>query len=238
MTSKAVDAQRPREREALAERSRDRILAAALDVFAHRGFDGATTAEIARQAGVTQPLVHYHFDTKDELWRAAVTSVLDELGSTFGTASHDLADLEPIAQLKVMVRRFVRFSAANPEFGRILSYEGAQGGARLAWLLEQQSAGQLRFFHETLQRGVELGWIKELPLEHVATCLVAASAYAFLARGMMRDVYGVEVTDPEVVERHADTVVELFFHGLVPALPPGEAPTRPARARQKGAVRG
>ena len=54
----------------LTERGRERILRAALEEFAIRGFDGTTTAAIARQAGVTQPLVHYHFTTKVALWQA------------------------------------------------------------------------------------------------------------------------------------------------------------------------
>ena len=38
--------------------------------------NGTTTAGVARRAGVTQPLVHYHFATKNQLWREAVTTVL------------------------------------------------------------------------------------------------------------------------------------------------------------------
>lgn len=238
MSTRAAEAARPKEREVLAERNRDRIVGAALDVFAHRGFDGATTAEVARRAGVTQPLVHYHFDTKDELWRAAVSSVLDQLGTYFGGWTNELADLEPVAQLKVLVRRLVYFSAAYPQFGRILSYEGAQGGDRLEWLLEQEAGGQLRFFRDALQRGTEEGWIKQLPIDHVATCLGAAAAYAFIVKDSMQAIYGIDVSDPAVVETHADTVIELFFHGLVPAEAPKVAGKRKraAPAKAKGAV--
>lgn len=225
VTVKSADVGRTRNGEPLTERSQDRILAAALEVFAHRGFDGATTAEVARRAGVTQPLVHYHFTTKDDLWRAAVSNVLDQLGAHFGTSARELADLEPVAQLKVLVRRLVHFSAAYPEFGRILAYEGSQGGPRLDWLLSQEAAGQLRFFHDTLELGRADGWLKDLPVEHVATCLAAASAYAFIVKDTMRSIYGIDVSDPDVIDRHADTVVELFFHGL---LPTADRPGHPA----------
>lgn len=197
------------------EGNRTRILAAALDEFASRGFDGTTTAGVARRAGVTQSLVHYHFATKDQLWRAAVTTVLDDLRTSFTGSYGELADLDPLARLKVLVRRFVNFSAAYPEFGRILSYEGAAGGARLEWLLTQDSARQLAAFAALLDQGVAEGWLKPLPLAHVTTCLGAACAYAFIAHETMRRVYGIDVTDPAVVDAHADTVVELFFHGLV-----------------------
>src|SRR3546814_1766093 len=58
-----------------ADPTRDRILDAALDLFFERSFDGATTREIAQRAGVTQPLLNYHYRSKDDLWRAAVDSL-------------------------------------------------------------------------------------------------------------------------------------------------------------------
>jgi hypothetical protein len=54
-----------------ADATRGRILDAALDLFSELSFDGATTREIAARAAVTQPLLSYHFSSKDELWRAA-----------------------------------------------------------------------------------------------------------------------------------------------------------------------
>ena len=46
---------------------RERILQVALEEFAANGFEGTSMAHIARRAGVTQPLVHYHFASKDAL---------------------------------------------------------------------------------------------------------------------------------------------------------------------------
>ena len=39
-----------------------------------RSFDGASTREIAARAGVPQPLLAYHFRSKEDLWQAAVDS--------------------------------------------------------------------------------------------------------------------------------------------------------------------
>jgi predicted transcriptional regulator len=50
--------------------TKKRILAAAELVFSRDGFQGATTREIARQAGVNEVTVFRHFRTRDELLRA------------------------------------------------------------------------------------------------------------------------------------------------------------------------
>lgn len=58
--------------------SRSRILAAARDLFAERGYRGATTRGLADHAGVSLMTLHRHFPTKAELFQAAVLTPLGE----------------------------------------------------------------------------------------------------------------------------------------------------------------
>ena len=66
--------------------TRETILRTALQEFAEQGYEGATTASIARKVGVTQPLVHYHFGSKEALWRATVDSIFGDLAKEVESA--------------------------------------------------------------------------------------------------------------------------------------------------------
>jgi AcrR family transcriptional regulator len=79
-----------------AERNRKRLLDAAVAVFAERGLE-ASTAEIARRAGVGQGTVFRRFPTKDDLVAAIVA---DRLGEITVTAAALLAD--PPAEGRVL----------------------------------------------------------------------------------------------------------------------------------------
>ena len=57
--------------------TREVILAAAREVFAERGYDGASIRAIAASAGVDPALVHHYFGTKEELFRATVRPPVD-----------------------------------------------------------------------------------------------------------------------------------------------------------------
>lgn len=206
-------------RRDLTERSRERILRAALEEFATRGFDGTTTAAIARHAGVTQPLVHYHFTSKLALWEAAVRSAFAASSEAFRGVDAELRGLEPLDQMKVLTRRFVRFSALHPELARIVSHESMQGGDRLAWLDDQTIGGNFDWFRVRLEAGIAEGWLKPLPVMHVLSSLGASGAYLFMIRASMWETHGIDVTDPAVIERHADTVIEMFFHGITQEVP-------------------
>src|SRR3954452_5337290 len=95
-----------------ADGTRERILAAALESFSDTSFDGATMREIASHAGVTQPLVNYHFSSKDALWRAAVDGLFVELGVALDERAAGLRGVDPLTVAKLMTREFISFSAA------------------------------------------------------------------------------------------------------------------------------
>ncbi|WP_350278932.1 helix-turn-helix domain-containing protein [Kribbella sp. HUAS MG21] len=67
----------------LRERSRERILTAALEVFAAKGYEAASISEITAAAGVSRGLVSYYFATKEQLaaelldrWLDGITGIL------------------------------------------------------------------------------------------------------------------------------------------------------------------
>lgn len=57
---------------ATAAETRERLLAAAADVFAERGYDGTRVADIAAAAGVSNGALYAHFDSKAQLLVAAL----------------------------------------------------------------------------------------------------------------------------------------------------------------------
>lgn len=59
------------------EETRRRIVAAALRLFAERGYEGASTRDIAAAAGVNAPALQYYFDNKEGVYRACAQSIAD-----------------------------------------------------------------------------------------------------------------------------------------------------------------
>ncbi len=75
------------------------ILAAALEVFAARGFQGARLEEVAKRAGVSKGALYLYFETKADLFRAVVTdAVSPNLERVKAIAAADLP-LEQVARM-------------------------------------------------------------------------------------------------------------------------------------------
>lgn len=58
---------------------REVIARTATEVFAERGYDGASIDEIAKRAGVSAPVVYDHFASKEELYQSLLVRTRDEL---------------------------------------------------------------------------------------------------------------------------------------------------------------
>src|SRR4249920_1705246 len=66
---------------------REEVLDAAMIEFAERGFEGASTEDIARRAGISQPYLFRLFGTKKELFKASVARCLREALEMFQRAA-------------------------------------------------------------------------------------------------------------------------------------------------------
>lgn len=66
----------PTRQRACSAVTRERILAAALSVFAEEGFSHATVRAIASRAGITDAAIYYHFATKEDLFEELVQTHL------------------------------------------------------------------------------------------------------------------------------------------------------------------
>jgi AcrR family transcriptional regulator len=66
---------------------RDAVLEAAIAEFAERGYEGTSTEDIARRAGISQPYLFRLFGTKKELFKAAVNRCMRETLEVFQRAA-------------------------------------------------------------------------------------------------------------------------------------------------------
>ena len=71
------------------EQRGEQILAAARDVFGHRGYHPTSMEEIADGAGVTKPVIYQHFDSKLDLYLAVLDTTIGTLQFNAGYSLYD-----------------------------------------------------------------------------------------------------------------------------------------------------
>jgi len=200
---------------------RTRLEEVAIQIFAQHGYDAVSTGDVARAAGLSQPMVHYHFGSKEALWKAAMIRLMRTLGTRFPTNSSELKDLGPIDRLKVMTRRFILLSGYEPNLAQIIIHESLSRSERLDWLIQQYVRRGYSEFDTVLTDGIEAGMIKDLPLYAITNSIISAASCIFCFSPVVNTVYDVDITTSERVQEVADTLVEIVFHGIVGKLGQG-----------------
>lgn len=127
----------PRKRMSAATR-RASIEAAATDVFAERGYRGASIGEIARRCGVTPPVLYDHFASKQDLYKQLLERHFADLR---GIWRENLPGEAPARErVAKSVDAWFAYIEAHPFAGRML-FRDTSGDPEVAALHGQVAAG-------------------------------------------------------------------------------------------------
>jgi AcrR family transcriptional regulator len=88
-------------------------------VVGRQGYANTSMKDIAAEAGVAQALLHYYFDSKDELLSEVVLTLDNELQDKWKAAVAPLTD--PLERIAVGIDTAAATCAERPEFWRLLS---------------------------------------------------------------------------------------------------------------------
>ena len=202
---------RARTPRASADGTRERILAAALDLFSELSFAGATTRDIAARAGVTQGLLNYHFSSKDELWRAAVDGLYAELSEALDGRAAGLRGVDMLTTAKLLIREFISFSATHPQLHRIITQECKNDGPRMDWMVERHIRPRYEQTTALFTQLVKAGHLPDIPVAHLYYILTGAGPTMFGLAPECRRLSGIDPQAPDVLEAHAGAVLSLLF---------------------------
>ncbi len=190
------------------EATRARIVEAAIQAFAERGFHGASTRDIATRAGVNQGLITHHFGSKDALWREAMNRTFAQLHASIGDRLDDAEHDDPREVARDVTREFVRFAARQPTMFRLMLDEGKVADERLAWLVETHLRPAYDRF---VQVGERVGFARDPTMAaHTYYALAGAASLMFVVGPECERLTGVDPRDPETVERHAEFVARML----------------------------
>ncbi|HRY10103.1 MAG: TetR/AcrR family transcriptional regulator [Actinobacteria bacterium] len=101
--------------------TRERLLSAAGEAFASRGFHATTTRDIAATAGMSPAAVYVHHQSKEEL---LYLIALEGHQQTLALVTRAISEhTEPAEQLRTAVRAYVTFHVEEHAIARVINYE-------------------------------------------------------------------------------------------------------------------
>ena len=165
-------------RRLTADERRQDVLDAACRVFAALSYRGATTAEIARESGISEPILYRHFGSKRDLYLAC----LDETWRTFRIEAESLITEDPQGCLGRIADKYMAHQARIRLIDLwIQALTVAPEDEVIADALRNQIREVHDFFADVIRSGQKLG-------EVLADRDPVAEAWLFLAGGLLATV--------------------------------------------------
>lgn len=142
-------------RQARREDKRKRIVDAAVEVFAAKGFFGARVSEIAEVAGVADGTIYLYFRSKDDILISLFEEKMSEVNRNFAELLGGLDG--PEAKLRSYVIEHLRLAAEQPKLMQVLTVELRQSARFIKEYSPKAFAKYLALLGSILEEGQERG---------------------------------------------------------------------------------
>ncbi len=127
--------------ESIPRPTAERILDAAEDLFAERGYTATSLEDVADRVGIRSPSLYNHFRNKEALYTAVLERLLTDFSAPIEKLSvGEVTSQEVMDWLEVIVRKH----HANPNLARLLQHAALSGGPQTNELID-------RFFRPMFQ---------------------------------------------------------------------------------------
>ena len=187
------------------------LLQAAEQVFAEEGFAGATTAAIARLAGVPKANLHYYFTTKEALYRAVVERVLTAWLAA--AASFDAGD-DPREALATYIGAKMDLARAMPLASRIWSAEIMRGAPIIQDFLDNTLTDWVASREKAVRRWIAAGKLKPIDAKVLFYMIWATTQQYANAAHEMETLNGGRPLDDAAFEQAKRQVIETIVGGV------------------------
>lgn len=196
------------------QNTEQKILEAAKAVFLERGLDGARMQDIADKAGINKALLHYYFRSKDKLFDVifleAAARFLPQLGELFASG------LPLFEKIEKFVHTYIDLLQENPHLPLFVLNEMQKvDGKDFFEKLWKGKKPAVHILAKQIDEAVKEGLIRPIKPVHLLLNIVSMSIFPFVARPIVKMVWGVD--DPQfkrLMEERREVVVRFVLDSI------------------------
>jgi TetR/AcrR family transcriptional regulator len=174
------------------QQSQERILEAALQEFAAKGFAGARVDVIARQARINKRMLYHYFGDKEGLFREVLRRKIAERRAWLASAPTDPFDRLPA---------WFELACRDRDWIRLLEWEALQWGEQEVIDEERRKEGFLQALERFRQQQADGLLNPEFDPGQLLLSMMALTAYPLAFPQLARLATGLSVSDPEFRKR-------------------------------------
>jgi len=183
-----------------------KILRAAIEVFANKGYFAARMTDVAKQAEVADGTLYLYFDGKEHL----LLSIFDDvLGRFIDRLQEEIAVLDdPVAKLRVMVRLHLETLGRDRALAHVLQIETRHSRRFMSVFTRGKLGEYLNLVRRIIEEGQESGAFRRDISPGLATNVVFGAVDELVMSWVLAD-------QPGDLTRHVDPILGILTRGML-----------------------
>ncbi|MCB4767605.1 HTH-type transcriptional regulator RutR [Ancylobacter sp. Lp-2] len=193
------------------EAKRTAILDAALGLFSRAGLHGTTVEQIAEDAGVSKTNLFYYFASKEEIYVAVLSRLLDEWLAPLRAIE---PEADPVVAIGEYIRRKILFSRTQPEASRLFCLEIVQGAPLLKHELETSLKQLVDAKAAMIRDWSAAGKLAPVDPHHLIFAIWATTQHYADFAGQIDALLGTGLGDEAFANAAAENVSRIILEGI------------------------
>ncbi len=167
-----------------------KIKDAARRVFISKGFNGCTSREIAKEAGMNVALVNYHFQSKGHLFDLVVSSVMEDFTLSMIDIFH--TNMSLINKTRIFIDKEYEFLSKYPEIPNFIVNElGKKDKSFFECLDLKDKLLETKIF-EQIEEAQKNGEMRKIDLVSIMLLMMSNCHFPFIAKPMVQTIHSLD----------------------------------------------
>jgi len=197
------------------ERTRQKILEAAMFIFAKYGPAGARVDDIVRMARVNKRMVYHYFGSKEKLYEAVLRQRYDQAAKEEADVAAEFGS--PKEQIESLIRHYFHFLDRHPQYVALLTWENLNEARSLDRANLQNVKNPIQsHFERVIREGIRMKVFRtDISAQQLLISCYALCFYTFSNQHTLSRILSVNLTGKRVKKHRLDHIVGLVLDGIL-----------------------
>ena len=196
------------------DNTEEKILAAARNVFIHKGMDGARMQEIADEAGINKALLHYYFRSKQKLFEAIFKSVFGKIMPNVMLMVNSDKPIED--KLGAFIENYIDILTTNPFLPTFILKEIHRDPEFLAGMIKESGINPQQII-AMFKQEMDNGTIRKMDPRDLIINIISLSVFPIAGKPLLSEMFFEKdkANYDEFIEKRKVTIKEFILHSIL-----------------------
>ena len=196
------------------DNTEEKILAAARNVFIHKGMDGARMQEIADEAGINKALLHYYFRSKQKLFEAIFKSVFGKIMPNIMLMVNSDKPIED--KLAAFIENYIDILTTTPFLPTFILKEIHRDPEFLAGMIKESGINPRQII-TMFKQEMDKGTIRKMDPRDLIINIISLSVFPIAGKPLLSEMFFEKdkANYDEFIEKRKVTIKEFILNSIL-----------------------